>query len=594
MAPPRDDDPTVELESGSQMLGPYLLQEQVGQGGMGVVYRAVDRAGDEVAVKVLRPHIAHDDSARDRLRREVTTLSRVRDDRVAAVLDADIDGPTPYLVTRFVAGPPLDDVVGEGAALSPEQLVTLGRGLAEALGAIHAAGVVHRDLKPGNVLMDGDEPVLIDFGIAHVADDVRLTMTGMVMGTPGYLSPEVVEGAPVTEATDWWGWAATLAYAASGHAPFGRGPMPVILDRVSRGQCDLSGVDDRLRPLLESALSPVPDERPAAATVLAELEEYAAGRHTTGVPVRAAGAAAGAAAAGAAAATASPSTERLENASTGATPRASQTQQQPVGHPDPTAELPAASATQATPAPTHDPHSVPQPLAPTPQPLAPGASGPVPQPWLGGQQSDPRIGQPSRTWSLALLLAALLGLTALWPVVGLVLLILWSVAARWVDRSMTAQVVRRFKQGSRRSDGVVALVSSPWHGVRAVLATAFAIIVPLFVGAVATITTALLISLSDGSSPELDSAPPWVVGLLVATCVLWWGPGGTSMRRGSRSVVRGVLRTEPLTVIVLALCGVLGFGALLWSLQNGFEVDWWPISDNAEWLRGDWIPSLRQ
>lgn len=550
------------------MLGPYLLLEQVGQGGMGVVYRAVDRAGDEVAVKVLRPHIAHDDSARDRLRREVTTLSRVRDDRVAAVLDADIDGPNPYLVTRFVPGPPLDDVVGEGSALSPAQLVTLGRGLAEALGVIHAAGVVHRDLKPGNVLMDGDEPVLIDFGIAHVADDVRLTMTGMVMGTPGYLSPEVVEGAPVTEATDWWGWAATLAYAASGHAPFGRGPMPVILDRVSRGQCDLSGVDDRLRPLLESALSPVPAERPAAATVLAELEEYAAGRHTTGVPVRAAGAATG----------------------------ASQTQQQPVGHPDPTAELPAASATQATPAPSHDPRSAPQPLAPSggQQPLAPGASGPVPQPWQGGQQADPRIGQPSRTWSLALLLAALLGLTALWPVVGLVLLVLWSVAARWVDRSMTAQVVRRFKQGARRSDGVVAVVSSPWHGVRAVLATAFAIIVPLFVGAVATVTTALLISLSDGSSPELDSAPPWVVGLLVATCVLWWGPGGTSMRRGSRSVVRGVLRTDPLTVIVLSVCGVLGLGALLWSLQNGFQVDWWPINDNAEWLRGDWIPSLQQ
>ncbi len=129
-------------------------------------------------------------------------------------------------------------------------------------------------------MLDGD-PVLIDFGIAHVADDVRITLTGLVMGTPGYLSPEVVEGAPVTVATDWWGWAATLAFAARGAPPFGRGPMDVVLSRVSRGEADLSGVDPRLAPLLYAALSPDPARRPDADEVMDALERYAEGRPVT-------------------------------------------------------------------------------------------------------------------------------------------------------------------------------------------------------------------------------------------------------------------------------------------------------------------------
>jgi len=248
---------------------------------MGVVHLAVDRSGRAVALKVLREHVAHDEEARNRLMREVQTLARVQDARVAAVLDADTEGPRPYIVTRYIPGCPLDRFVSENGPLQGEALLRLGRGLWDALGAIHRAGVIHRDLKPANViLLDGD-PVVIDFGIAHVADDIRLTMTGLVMGTPGYLSPEVVEGAPVTEATDWWGWAATLAYAASGAPPFGRGPMNVVLDRVRRGQADLSGVDQRLAPLLSAALSPDAADRPHADEVVRALDRYAAGAAVT-------------------------------------------------------------------------------------------------------------------------------------------------------------------------------------------------------------------------------------------------------------------------------------------------------------------------
>src|SRR3954454_6252771 len=256
-------------------LGPYRLVSRLGEGGMGVVHLGLDAHGRAVAIKVLRPHVAYDPEARWRLEREVDTLARIRSSRVAAVVDSDIAGDRPYLVTRYVAGPSLDDVVTDQGPLGPAELVRLGRGLVEALEAIHSVGVVHRDLKPGNVLLEDGEPVVIDFGIAHIADDVRLTSSGLVMGTPGYLSPEVIGGSPVTQATDWWGWAATLAFAASGRPPFGRGPMDVVIDRVRRGQCDLEGIDPRLQPLLASALAVDPRRRPGEGEVLEALDRYA-------------------------------------------------------------------------------------------------------------------------------------------------------------------------------------------------------------------------------------------------------------------------------------------------------------------------------
>jgi serine/threonine protein kinase len=184
-----------------ERLGRYRLVEEIGEGGMGVVHLALDHRGRAVAIKVLRAHVADDDEARMRLRREVETLSRIRDVRVASVIDADVMAPRPYIVTRYVPGPALDDWVEEHGPLDPDALLRLACGTAAAIRAIHSCGVVHRDIKPGNVLLEDGEPVLIDFGIAHLQDDVRHTMGGLVMGTPGYLSPELVEGASITDAT---------------------------------------------------------------------------------------------------------------------------------------------------------------------------------------------------------------------------------------------------------------------------------------------------------------------------------------------------------------------------------------------------------
>jgi predicted Ser/Thr protein kinase len=250
-------------------LGPYRLLDRIGEGGMGVVYLGRDPEQRSVAIKVLRPAVAGDPNARRRLAREVETMRRVRSPFVAEVLDTDVAGDTPYIVTRYVPGRTLDEVVTQDGPLTGARLARLASGLAEALAAIHAAGVVHRDLKPGNVMLVNSDPVVIDFGIAQALDSTRLTQTGMFMGTPGYLAPEVIEGQPASAAADVHAWGGTVAYAATGRPPFGTGSYETIFYRIVNGQPDLAGVPAPLAELLGGALRRNPAARPAAAQLCA-------------------------------------------------------------------------------------------------------------------------------------------------------------------------------------------------------------------------------------------------------------------------------------------------------------------------------------
>jgi len=236
-------------------LGPYRLLDRIGEGGMGVVYLGRDPEQRSVAIKVLRSAVAADPNARRRLAREVETMRRVRSPFVAEVLDTDVAGDTPYIVTRYVPGRTLDEVVTQDGPLTGARLARLAGGLAEALAAIHAAGVVHRDLKPGNVMLVNSDPVVIDFGIAQAADSTRLTMTGMFMGTPGYLAPEVIEGSSSSGASDVHSWGATVAFAATGRQPFGSGTFQTIFFRVLEGKPDIAGIPPRLLPFVTAALS---------------------------------------------------------------------------------------------------------------------------------------------------------------------------------------------------------------------------------------------------------------------------------------------------------------------------------------------------
>jgi predicted Ser/Thr protein kinase len=250
-------------------IGRYSLVAKVGEGGMSVVHLAQAPDGEHVALKVLRPHVVGDDEGRARLAREVSSLRRVRSRRVAEVYDADPWGEQPYLVTRYVHGPSLHARVRESGPLDDPDLRAVAVGLAEAVIAVHAAGVLHRDIKPSNVLIEGrHDPVLVDFGLAKVSEDSRLTATGWLMGTPGYLAPEVLHGDEATAAADVHSWAATVAFAASGDTPFGRGPAMAVMDRARRGEYDLSGVPGWLQPLLAACLAPDPARRPSAHEVL--------------------------------------------------------------------------------------------------------------------------------------------------------------------------------------------------------------------------------------------------------------------------------------------------------------------------------------
>lgn len=254
-------------------LGEYRLLRPIAQGGMSAVHLAAGPDGRLVAVKVLRLPAAGDEQARCRLGREVAAMRRVHSPFVAEVIDADVTGEIPYIVTRFVPGPTLAQVVTGHGPLHGQALQRLAHGLAEALAAVHAAGIVHRDLKPGNVMLDGGEPVLIDFGIAYQAGDAPLTQTGMYLGTPGYLAPEVIEGQRAQAPADVHAWGATVGFAARGQPVFGTGPYEAVFCRILRSDATLEGVDGRLYPLVAAALLRQPAQRPSAAWLAREVAD---------------------------------------------------------------------------------------------------------------------------------------------------------------------------------------------------------------------------------------------------------------------------------------------------------------------------------
>ncbi|WP_370111299.1 PQQ-binding-like beta-propeller repeat protein [Streptacidiphilus sp. MAP12-33] len=250
---------------------------RLGAGGMGRVYLARSANGRAVAVKVVRAELGTDREFRDRFAREVAMARAVPGRWTAPVVDADPDAETPWLATAYVLGPTLGDAVAAHGPLPEASLRALGAGLAEALAGIHAAGLVHRDLKPGNVLLSPDGPRVIDFGIARAVDGTRLTGTDVVIGSPGYMSPEQASGLPVGPASDVFSLASVLAYAATGRAPFGHGTVAGQLFQVVHGYPDLAGVPGALAQLLQVCFAKQPHGRPGPVALAAALCPQGAG-----------------------------------------------------------------------------------------------------------------------------------------------------------------------------------------------------------------------------------------------------------------------------------------------------------------------------
>jgi serine/threonine protein kinase len=253
----------------------YRLGARLGAGGMGQVYLAFTRGGRPVALKVVRPDLGDDPDFRRRFRQEVAAARRVHGMYTAQVLDANPDATPPWLVTAYVPGPSLHQAVAGHGPMPPGTVALLMAGVAEALQAIHGAGVVHRDLKPSNVLLAPDGPRVIDFGIAWAAEATSVTRTGIRVGSPQYMAPEQVAGMAVSPAIDVFALGSLAAYAATGLAPFGEGAMEAVMYRVMHEQADLSRCPPPLRDLVQRCLAKEPADRPSLAAIVAECHDYA-------------------------------------------------------------------------------------------------------------------------------------------------------------------------------------------------------------------------------------------------------------------------------------------------------------------------------
>ncbi|MFD7863968.1 serine/threonine-protein kinase [Streptomyces sp. NPDC059783] len=261
------------LEAGDPLgIGAYRLLGRLGAGGMGRVYLGRSAGGRTVAVKVVHPHFALDEQFRARFRREVDAARRIGGQWTAPVLDADPDAPVPWVAHGYVAGPPLSSAVTDHGPLPEQAVRTLGAGLAEALAAVHGQGLIHRDVKPSNVLLALDGPRLIDFGIARAIDaTVSLTSTGVSVGSPGYMSPEQIRGQEISGEADIFSLGAVLAYAATGSAPFLGDSSAVLLYKVVHEEPELGELEGELREVIAACLAKDPAHRPTPAELARRL-----------------------------------------------------------------------------------------------------------------------------------------------------------------------------------------------------------------------------------------------------------------------------------------------------------------------------------
>lgn len=520
---------------------------------MGVVHLAEGSDGQVVALKVLRPQLVGDHEGRQRLAQEVASLEHVRSPHVAEVLDSDPWGETPFVAVRYVDGLSLRELVSTRGPLPAPGLGHVASTLLAAVRDVHRAGVLHRDLKPTNVVMEGRSPVLIDFGLARLAEDPRLTATGLMLGTPGYLAPEVLAGEPASVATDIHGWAATVAYAATGRPPYGTGHAMAVLDRTRRGQVDLDGVPSGLRPLLAACLSVDPAQRPSIETVGAELESWV----TTG-----------------AVSLADPTAGGSSGAHLG------------EGHVDPTRQVTVVAPTRA---PGPSPAPAPSRIAPTP--AAGAAQAPAPTSALGpargpapAQAPAPaappqhRQGTPPSAATRLLRAAMLLGVLAAVvagfrhaPYLTIGVLGVSVPVLRGISRTQDSVVLRRDARGRRWYDGAQAVLGYPWH----LLAGSVGALVLLLAAILAvSFVVALLVVLGVGTDPALLAGGA-LLGLLV-----FWGPGARRVRRPLERAALRVSRQVLLGGVVLALVWLAVLALVLSHAQSGVV---WTPDDRAPW-----------
>jgi serine/threonine protein kinase len=576
------------VATSGERVGRYRLIQTLGEGGMGVVHLAVDPDGAKVAIKVLRPQVAGDATARRRLAREVDSMRRVHSPHVAEILDADVTAEQPYIVTQYVPGRTLEEIVEDGdGPLHGQPLQRLAVGLAAALSAIHGAGIIHRDLKPGNVMLLDGEPIVIDFGIAQGADATRLTATGMVIGTPGYLAPEIIEGEDAGAPSDVHAWAATLAFAATGRPPFGTGSFESIFYKIMNGMPDLAGMPAALLPLIRAAMARHPAERPTAVKLVQlarriHLDSTVTDQTRIDQPVRRP----------AGSESAQQSVQQFAMPSQEVRP----TTPQPAVSPAPVPAQPKdfkGLLPPAAPPPAPSPYEQPQyqHYPPAARPARRRDRQPSPYDPYGRTPSRP---QPRRTppdpqrpkpygWYRLLNLIALvtlLGFAFMVPVLALITAVGVVLLLRVGDRAARRLEDRRTVRGPRSSDVVGAVIKAPLGIPSALMVTA--LLTPIALGVGAVVLGVLMFA-----QPGLSASRGIAYAVMVMIVLLFVGPGGSAPRRQMSRLWGAALPRQEAAAPAALVLGL--FAMVLVGLSSTGTPDTYPVNGMSQRLE-----SLRQ
>jgi serine/threonine protein kinase len=543
-----------------ERLGPYRLIRKIGEGGMGIVHLGIDGEGREVAVKVLHPHVAADLKARDRLTREVETMRRVRSPHVAEVVDAELVGGQPYVVTRFAPGRTLEATVLEEGALPARELIRMTQGLCQALVAIHAAEVIHRDFKPSNVMLVDGEPLVIDFGIAHLVNATRLTQTGMFVGTPGYLAPEIIRASEITQAADVHSLASTVFFAAVGAPPFGTGTFEAVCFNIMEGRAQLDKAPVWLRGWLLRALQVDPAARPNAQELLRMARALDPSVTTFNQPAPDDGPG---------------RTKRLPNRTR--TMDAYSDLLPPVQYERPSREVKPARQERPPP-------YIPAPMSARPPVADQRVAGyPAPRPAYAPpaqqpqQQVRPYTPPPApaseRKRYLAgaqfvslLLLVSLVALTVMLPVMVGAAAIALAVVFRVGEYLFGDMVKRRQVRGSSAADPLLVLVGTPWALIKASLVSL--VHVPLAIAFGACVWGVL----RWGGGLSVNDAAAYAAGAFAAG--LFVLPGGGAPRQAVTRTLTGVLRTPGAALAAAMVAGTIALFAVMFAL--GTETVWDP------------------
>ncbi|MFD1936062.1 MULTISPECIES: serine/threonine-protein kinase [Nonomuraea] len=567
-----------------ERLGPYRLVRKIGEGGMGVVHLGIDEEGREVAIKVLHPHVAADLKARDRLTREVETMRRVRSRHVAEVLDAELVGGQPYVVTRFAPGRTLEETVLTDGPLPAQELIRLAQGLCAALVSIHAADVIHRDFKPSNVMLVDGEPLVIDFGIAHLVNATRLTQTGMFVGTPGYLAPEIIRDSEITQAADVHALASTVFFAAVGAPPFGTGTFEVICFNIMEGRAQLDKAPGWLRGWLGRALSVDPQSRPSAQELLrmarqldpsvtAFNETPPSGTRVLEQPGQT-------------------KTFGRDDSYSDLLPPVEYAKP-PRPEPKPRKEPKPRQREEPKP-PPYVPANVPQyrPPAPYPDQRVAGFAPPPPQQQAAVRPYTPppapasqrpyapppaerpryRVGHPLIA---GLLLALLVALAVMMPVMAAAAAVVIALVLRVGEYLFGDLVARRQLRGSSAADPALILLGTPWALIKASLVSLVQVPLSILWG------VCVWGVLHYGLKVQSDQAVAYAAGAFAAG--LFVLPGGGAPRKAVTRTLTSVIRSPGAGLVVALVVGTAALLAVMFAM--GQEPTWHPWEQPSDVVR---------